>query len=232
VRERRAYATYIAEAATARAVGEERMRIAREVHDIVAHTMSVIAVKATIADHLADEHPQEMREALRVIGSTSRGALAELRVALGVLRTDVPLAPTPGMDDLAGLVEIAEAAGMTVDLDVRGDAEVPDGMAQAVFRIVQESLTNVVKHAEGATHCAVSIHVSPVEVRIEAVDDGHPVPARAVDAGTATATAGQGLIGMRERVALFGGRFAAGPRQPHGWSVSATLRCEGGAGVE
>jgi signal transduction histidine kinase len=239
VRERRAYAIRSTEQATARAVDEERLRIAREIHDIVAHSMSLIAVKATIADHVADERPQEMREALRVIASTSRDALGDLRLALGALRVEPAYAPTPGMAQLAGLADAAKSAGVAVDLRIVGDIELPDGVAQAVFRIVQEALTNVVKHA-GATHCRVEVDIGPEEVRIEAIDDGRssdgrlsetrpseagPFEAQSSESGPPEVS-GQGLIGMRERVALFGGRFAAGPRQPRGWLVSATLRYE------
>jgi signal transduction histidine kinase len=222
VQERRAYAARTAELATAMAVDEERLRIAREVHDIVAHSMSLIAVKATIADHVADERPQEMREALRVIASTSRGALGDLRLALDALRAEPSYAPTPGMADLAGLVGAAESAGVAVELRVRGDAELPDGVAQAVFRIVQEALTNVVKHA-GATRCRVDVDVGDEDVRVEAVDDGSSTEASET-LPSAAPRSGRGLIGMRERVALFGGQFAAGPAHPHGWRVSATLR--------
>jgi signal transduction histidine kinase len=285
VRERRAYAARAAQQATAMAVDGERLRIAREIHDIVSHSMSLIAVKATIADHVADDYPQEMRAALRVIASTSRAALGDLRLALGALRTEPSFAPAPGLADLAGLAQAAESAGVGVELRVRGDAELPNALAQAVFRIVQEALTNAVKHA-GPTRCRVEVDVGPDEVRIEAIDEGpdNGGPKRAPDgartagsddapddakfglegvvvcgehdcdpgdgsdrawpSGVALAKTqalgaacpdtpspgarplGQGLIGMRERVALFDGRFAAGPRQPRGWLVSATLRYE------
>jgi signal transduction histidine kinase len=146
------------------------------------------------------------------------------------------------MAELTGLAAAAESAGVAVELRVRGDAELPDAVAQAVFRIVQEALTNVVKHA-GATHCRVEVDIGPDDVRIEAVDDG---PGKVSGEGpgkvsgetwrsgiacsdtssSGTSPSGQGLIGMRERVALFGGRFTAGPRHPRGWLVSATLRYE------
>jgi signal transduction histidine kinase len=248
VRERRAYAARAAEQATAMAVDGERLRIVREIHDIVSHSMSLIAVKATIADHVADEYPQEMREALRVIASTSRAALGDLRLALGALRTEPAFAPTPGMAELTGLAEATESAGVGVELRICGDAELPDAVAQAVFRIVQEALTNVVKHA-GATHCRVEVDIGPGEVHIEAVDDGpgdgqDKAPGETLPSGATSSDpslsgpslsgpslsgpspSGQGLIGMRERVALFGGRFTAGPRHPRGWLVSATLRYE------
>jgi signal transduction histidine kinase len=237
VRERRSHTARSAEQATARAVGEERLRIAREMHDIVAHSMSLIAVKATIADHVADESPQEMRAALRVIASTSRDALGELRRTLGALRTEADFAPTPGLADLGALVEATRSAGIAVDLDLYGDAGLPDGTALAVFRIVQEALTNVVKHAH-ATSCRVAVEIGSHEVRLDVTDDGRaaagPMPLHAQAGQPAHGGVGrgvpeqavprQGLIGMRERVSLFQGDFAAGPAAGGGWTVAATLR--------
>ncbi|MET7968615.1 sensor histidine kinase [Micromonospora sp. NPDC005305] len=217
VRERRA----AARRSTERAVQEERLRIAREVHDIVAHGMGLIAVQAAVANHVAEERPQQARESLRVIESTSRGALAELRRVLGTLRPEPDLEPIPGLADLRSLVERTRAAGVPVDLRLRGAAEVPEGVGLAVFRIVQESLTNVVKHA-GRARCRVEVTLSPGEVRIEVRDDGNPPPGRRDPAG-------QGLLGMRERVALYGGEFHAGPSDGAGYVVLATLPY-GGAG--
>jgi signal transduction histidine kinase len=196
-------------------VDEERLRFAREMHDIVAHSMSLIAVKATIANHVADERPQEMRDALRVIEDTSRAALTELRRTLGALRTDTDVAPVSGMHDLPGLVHTAGSTGLRVELAVTGAAEVPDGAGLAVYRIVQEAITNVVKHA-GATSCRVVVVGEPGQVTVEVTDDGSARP----DQG---ATGGQGLIGMRERVALHGGRLEAGPSAGGGWAVRARL---------
>jgi signal transduction histidine kinase len=216
VRERRAYAAQLSRQATSRAVDEERLRIAREMHDIVAHSMSLIAVKATVANHVADERPQEVRDALRVIEATSRTALTELRRTLGALRTgpDPDLAPAPGVADLPTLVDAATAAGLEVHLDVRGVTDLPEGLGLAVFRIVQEALTNVVKHAE-ATHCRVTVAGEPGAMVIEVVDDGR--------GGTEVGGRGQGLIGMRERVALYGGEVRAGPEPGGGWAVRARL---------
>jgi signal transduction histidine kinase len=234
VRERRVHAARTAEQATALAVDEERLRIAREMHDIVAHSMSLIAVKATIADHVADEYPQEMRAALRVIASTSRDALSELRRTLGALRSEAAFGPAPTVAELAGLADVTRSAGLVVDLDIRGDVELPEGVALAVFRIVQEAMTNVVKHAN-ATSCRVEVDIRADDVHIEVTDDGRSAGATSreqdvVELGpTDGALIGhgpirQGLIGMRERVALFDGEFAAGPAQVGGWAVIATLR--------
>jgi signal transduction histidine kinase len=219
IRERRAYAARSAEQATELAVGQERLRIARELHDIVAHSMSMIAVKATIADHVADSQPQEMREALRVIATTSRDALGELRRALGVLRTEGTLVPTPGLADLAELAAAARTAGLAVDLAVRGVGTPPEGVTLAVFRLVQEALTNVVKHAQ-ATECRVDVDIGQGEIHVRVADNGSaPRPSGSVDR-----QAGQGLVGMRERVAVFGGELRAGPADEGGWVVATTLR--------
>ncbi|MCU7730036.1 sensor histidine kinase [Actinoplanes sp. KI2] len=215
VRERRAYVVRSAAQATELALGQERLRIARDLHDIVAHNMSVIAVRATVADHIADDQPREMRESLRVIAATSRDALVELRRALGTLRAEAVVAPTPGLADLGSLVESARSANLVVDLEVRGDPEVPEGVGVAVFRMVQEALTNVIKHARAAT-CRVDIDIGPGVLRLQVTDDG--------SAGPKGNGQGQGLIGMRERAALFGGDLAAGPSPTGGWAVATTLR--------
>ena len=215
IRERRAYASRSAEQATELALGEERLRIARDLHDIVTHNMSVIAVRATVADHIADDHPEEMRESLQVIATTSRETLTELRRVLGVLRAEAVVVPTPGLADIGELVGSARSAGLTVELEMRGLAAVPEGVGVAVFRVVQEALTNVLKHAR-ATTCRVDIDIGPGELRLEVADDGSGKSEGSV--------MGQGLIGMRERAALFGGDFAAGPGPSGGWVVATTLR--------
>jgi signal transduction histidine kinase len=219
IRERRAFAARSVEQATATAVDQERLRIARDLHDIVSHSMSMIAVKATVADHVADTNPQEMRAALQVISATSRDTLVELRRALGILRAETVLTPAPGLAELAGLAAATRSAGLTVDLRVSGEAVVPAAVASATFRIVQEALTNVVRHAR-APACRVEVDVEPSAVRISVSDDGAApsAPARAP-------APGQGLIGMRERAALFGGSdFTAGWAPGGGWHVATTLR--------
>jgi signal transduction histidine kinase len=218
VRTRREYAVIERENHARQAVAAERLRIAREMHDVVAHSMSLIAVKAAVGNHVALEQPEQAREALRVIEDTSRETLAELRRMLGVLRdgTGVPaLAPAPTLDDLRTLADRARQAGaLTVDLAVDGLDELPGGVGQSVYRIVQEALTNVVKHA-GATTCRIHVAGADGEVSIEVRDDGRG----------GEATPGHGLIGMRERVAVYGGEFSAAPGDD-GFRVFARLPCE------
>jgi len=219
-----------AEQATRRAVADERLRIARELHDVITHSMSLITVKASVANYLADAPPDQMRDALTVIEDTGRGALAELRRMLGVLRADgagvdgrVDWHPAPGQADLDGLdgldvlAERAAQAGVRVDLDVDGAAAIPAGLAQAVYRIVQEALTNVVKHA-APTHCRIRVGCRPQEVYIDVTDAGNPRRAR-----PPAPAGGHGLAGMRERAALFGGEFTAGPVPGGGFRVTARL---------
>ncbi|MFT7834776.1 histidine kinase [Saccharothrix sp. BKS2] len=215
-RVRRSYEARAAAERAERAVTEERMRIARELHDVVAHSLTLIAVKAGIAAHVGPDRPEETREALRVIGTASRDTLVEMRRLLGVLRAEdaaVELAPMPGLSDLPELVTRASLAGVEVDLSVSGP--VPDALGLTVYRIVQESVTNVVKHAAPAS-CAVSVEVSEGEVAISVVDDG---PGERVLGGGG----GHGLIGMRERVAVYGGTFSAGPLAGRGFAVRARV---------
>ncbi|MEU6428370.1 sensor histidine kinase [Microbispora sp. NPDC046973] len=225
VRERRAYAARRAEQAAERAVTEERLRIAREMHDVVSHTLSLIGVKAGVAAHVADRRPEEALEALRVIETTSRQALTEMRHMLGVLRTAPgaaagALAPAPGLAALPDIAERAAAAGVRVDLDVRVTDGLSPALELAVHRIVQEAVTNVVRHAAPAA-CRVLVHDEGGQVRIEVTDDG---PGRRV---LPAGPPGHGLIGMRERVTAYGGIFTAGPLPGGGFRVLARLPLEG-----
>jgi signal transduction histidine kinase len=209
------------------AVAEERLRIARELHDVVAHSMSLITVKAAVANHVVGQHPEEARDALRVIEAASRDGLAELRRMLGVLRSeDEPtgdLTPAPAVGDLAGLVERATGAGVTMSLDVRGADALPEAVGLAVYRIVQEAVTNVIRHAAPA-NCAVTVRVAGGTVRVEVMDDGTGRPSEAPP--------GHGLIGMRERVMTYAGSFNAGPRPGGGFMVTATLPFETGGELD
>ncbi|WP_218005269.1 sensor histidine kinase [Actinomadura macra] len=222
VRERRAHAGRSARQFADRAVTDERLRIARELHDIVAHSMSLIAVKAGVAVHVAEARPQEALDALRVIETTSRGTLTEMRHLLGVLRAgsvpEAALAPSPDLTALAGLAERAAMAGVRVDLDVRS-GELPGSVALSTYRIVQEAVTNVVKHAAPA-RCHVRVEASGGRMRIDVTDDG---PGVRVLPGGGTAGEGHGLVGMRERVMMYGGDFAAGPRPEGGFAVCASF---------
>lgn len=192
------------------ALSDERMRIARELHDVVAHNLSLITVQAANAAHVRS--PEHAYEALHVISETSRAALTEMRGLLGVLRSDADLAPSPGLDGLPELADRASLAGVRVALDVRGSG-VPEGVGLSAYRIVQEALTNVVKHAAPAS-CSVLVDVTPSSVRIEVTDDGPGVKELGV---------GHGLIGMRERVAVYDGTFSAGPGADGGFRVVAEL---------
>ncbi|MEU8803973.1 sensor histidine kinase [Spirillospora sp. NPDC048819] len=220
VRERRAETARGARQFADQAVSEERLRIARELHDVVAHSMSLIAVKAGVAVHVAEARPQEALDALRVIETTSRGSLAEMRHLLGVLRTggtDADLTPSPGLADLPGLAERAAMAGVHVDLEVDA-GELPEGVALSAYRIVQEAVTNVVKHAAPA-RCRVRVRADGLRLRVDVTDDGPGV--RVLPGGD-----GHGLIGMRERVMMYGGDFTAGPRPEGGFAVSAAFPYE------
>ncbi|MFF5227794.1 sensor histidine kinase [Dactylosporangium sp. NPDC000521] len=217
LRERRAHAARQSEQVTRQAVAEERLRIARELHDIVAHTMSLIVVKAAVGNHVAEASPQEARDALRVIEATGRGALLEMRRVLGMLRDDTPYAPAPGLAELPALAEQASFGDVEACLEVTGTAPqeaVPESVGLAVYRIVQESLTNTVKHAAPA-RCRVTVTIGPADVHVEVTDDGRR-PIR-------THSTGHGLIGMRERVGAHGGEFTAAPREGGGFVVAARL---------
>jgi signal transduction histidine kinase len=181
--------------------------------------MSVIAVQAGVAHHVIDSRPELARQALGTVETTTRAALVEMRRLLGVLRQDDEttgsLAPAPGLADVPRLVKQFTEAGLSVDVDTRGTAdEVPDGVDLSAFRIVQEGLTNVLRH--GGPAATVVITHEPGQVRIDIGDDG---PARPTPAGTP----GHGLIGMRERVAIFAGTLTAAPRPGGGFDLNATL---------
>jgi signal transduction histidine kinase len=206
------------------AVVEERLRLARELHDVVAHSISVIAVQSGVGAHVASTQPQEAAKALAAIEATSRAALTELRRLLGVLRQEGEpqgsLAPVPGLADLDGLLAEVAKAGVGVRLRVEGTpSPLPAGLDLSAYRIVQEALTNVVKHA-GPARAQVTIGYRDQAVTVEVTDDGRGVTA---PTGDGRARVGHGLIGMRERVAVFGGDLEAGPRPDGGFRVAARL---------
>jgi signal transduction histidine kinase len=197
----------------AEAVRDERARIARELHDVVTHHVSVIVIQAGAALGAIDRRPQDARAALTAIDGSGRLALADMRRMLGILGPRVDdgdpgdaLAPMPGLDQLGELIERVRAAGLQVELAVEGEPRPLDpGVELSAFRIVQEALTNSLKHAPGArARVDVAYEAAALEVRI--ADSGGRGASSGVPAGQ-----GHGLIGMRERVALFGGRLEAGP---------------------
>ena len=200
------------------AVVEERLRISRELHDIIGHSMSLIAVKATVANHVADARPDEVRAALTAIEHTSRATLTEIRRVLGGLRADHDDPPLTGSDGLPELAERVRSAGVDVQLVVENDQPLTGTTGAAVYRIVQEALTNVLAHT-AATRCRVAVRVRAHEVAVEVTDPGPARPGRKPDGG-------YGLIGMRERAMLSGGSFEAGPRPEGGFRVSARLPYE------
>jgi signal transduction histidine kinase len=205
-----------------RALADERAQIARDLHDIVAHAMSVIAVRSGVARMVIDSDPEQARDALAIIETTTRRSLHEMRLLVGVLRNpgDQPaeLSPVPGLADLDRLIGDTAAAGVAVGLDVDGEVRpLPQAAELSAYRIVQEALTNVVRHV-GPSRARVRISYRPDEVRIEVTDDGPAGPAPPLTG----AGSGHGLIGMRERAALFGGELEAGPCAG-GFRVRATL---------
>ncbi|MFJ5972463.1 sensor histidine kinase [Streptomyces sp. NPDC093060] len=202
--------------AAKRRADEERLRMARELHDVLAHSISVINVQAGMGLALLDSDPEQARAALTTIKAASKEALGEVRQVLDTLRAPgaAPRTPAPGLDRLPELVEQAAAAGLTVD--VRGEApHLPPGTDLAAFRIVQEALTNVVRHS-GSRHARVRFEHGGGELRLRIDDDG---PATGADAGGS----GNGLAGMRERAAGLGGTIEAGPRPDGGFRVLAVL---------
>lgn len=201
------------------AVVHERLRIAQELHDVVAHSMSVIAVQAGVGHHIAAEQPDKAAAALAAIEGASRDALQEMRRLLGVLRGPEELVPAPGLADLPALAQATARAGVEVDLRLEGAERVlPAGLELTAYRIVQEALTNVVKHA-GTNHSRVVVTYQPRHLLIEVTDDGR--------GPEAPRTAGSGLLGMRERVAAYDGRLIAEALPQRGFRVSALLPLNG-----
>jgi signal transduction histidine kinase len=262
VRQRRRYAIGLQDEAASKAVAQERLRIARELHDVVAHSMSVIAVQAGYGQYVIDTQPADARTALGAIQATSREALDEMRRMLGALRQAdesdaarrddqdnreiqdergnaaapapllaAPLLPAPGLADLDRLVARTASAGVQVDVNRRGTRrELPAGLDLSAYRIVQEALTNVVKHARTSS-CQVLIGYGHDELVLEVTDSGAGLPAMALAGDAAPDSvfrdaiggSGHGIIGMRERVSLLGGEFSAGPLPGYGFGVSAHL---------
>ncbi|GAA3214789.1 hypothetical protein GCM10010532_041420 [Dactylosporangium siamense] len=226
-RERRALAETTRAQEASQAITAERLRISRELHDMVAHSIGVIAIQAGVGARVIDTQPGEARNALRTIETTSRETLAGLRRAVGALRGretadgryPPPLEPVPGLADLDRLVAATADAGVRVDVHWRGPRrQLPPDLDLAAFRIIQEAVTNVVRHA-GTDVCQVTIGHGDDDLTVEVTDHGS---AGAVPSGEATGH-GFGLLGMRERATLLRGDFAAGPRPAGGYRVAVRL---------
>ncbi len=217
-----------------RRASEERMRIARDVHDVLAHNISVINVQASTALHLMDRQPERAREALTAIHEVSKQALTELRSVLGVLRTaddDAPRTPSPGLSQLGGLLRSVRSAGLDAQLTVTGDwRQLPAEADLGAYRIIQEALTNAARHSASPT-ATVQVCYEPGGVRIQLDDDG---PARADGRGSGASgtprAGGNGITGMSERAHALGGTVHAGPRSDGGFRVSAFLPAPDGSG--
>ena len=219
-------AEHLREEHAERRVTEERLRLARELHDVVSHSISVINVQAGVAEHLLDRQPEHARDALRSIKLTSKEALRDLRGILGVLRQFDEAegrAPTPGLDQLDVLVGTTTQAGLPVRVSVSGDRRpLPPAVDLTAYRVVQESLTNALRYAGSAT-ATVEVVYGSGALHVEVSDDGRG-PAAANGGGTLGS--GGGLRGLRERVAALGGELEAGPREPKGFRVAARLPLE------
>jgi signal transduction histidine kinase len=215
-----------------RANSEERLRVARELHDVVAHSMSVIAVQAGVANYVAGTRPEEAARALSSIEETSRGALREMRALLGMLRNEetpgagsgAGLVPAPGLADLKALADRTADAGVRVDLDIHGDRPpLPAGLDLAAYRVIQEAITNVIKHA-ATDRCRVAVGYKDQSLNLEITDNGIGAAPGTPGPGT-----GHGITGMRERVGMYGGEFSAAPRPEGGFRVSARFPLTGAA---
>jgi signal transduction histidine kinase len=203
-----------------RRTSDERLRIARELHDVVAHNISLINVQAGSALHLMDQQPERARAALSAIKDASKETLVELRSVLGVLRQvdeEAPRSPAPGLAHLDDVVARANSAGLPVQVEVEGAANgLPPGVDRAAYRIVQEALTNVTRHA-GPARAMVRISYGERDLVVQVDDDGIGAP------GNGAVSPGNGILGMRERAAALGGEVQAGPRPDGGFRVRAWL---------
>jgi signal transduction histidine kinase len=222
IRQGHAHAEALRAQAQAQAASAERLRIARELHDIVAHSIGVIAIQAGMGSRVIDTRPAEARDALNAIETSSRETLSGLRRMLGALRRaepggrpgPAPLDPAPGLADLDRLASTTTDAGIRVDVQWRGQRlPVPADIDLSAYRIVQEAVANVVRHS-GASHCRVLVDHRDEELVIEVTDDGR---------GEAVTDGGYGIAGMRERAGMLGGHFTAGPRPGGGFRVAARL---------
>lgn len=201
------------------AVQNERALIARELHDVVAHSVSVMIIQAAAARRVMDDQPDDARAALGSIETTGREALAEMRRLLGILRSDdgpAPMSPSPGLANLGQLIANATSAGVVVKLSIDGEPRpLAPGVDLAIYRIVQEAVTNTIKHA-GPTRATIRLAYEPAAVVVEVRDDG-------ARSGVAATGAGHGLLGMEERVRIYGGELNAGPAPNGGFTIHALI---------
>ncbi|WP_245608159.1 sensor histidine kinase [Streptomyces hokutonensis] len=208
-------------------VAQERARVSKEMHDILGHTLAVVVSLADGAAGLTEAKPQRGAETLRLIADSGRGALAELQRLLAVIDDDndrphgAPRAPQPGLADLDPLIERVRAAGPSITLDIDGDlTALTPGLQLAVYRIVQEALTNTLKYAAADTSSSVRVTVGPGMVHIDVEDTG---PFRTPRSRRRSTGSGRGLIAMRERAAIYQGQVTAGPNREGGWSIHVRL---------
>ncbi|MDR3107805.1 MAG: histidine kinase [Bifidobacteriaceae bacterium] len=207
------------------AVADERARIAREMHDVVAHSVAVMVTLADGAQAAIERQPERAREAMAMVAQTGRQTVADMRRLLAVLRTEPDLAPQPSVGELAPLVDSFKRLGLPVRLELTASLPEDQAFGLTVFRIVQESLTNVLRHAPGAESVLVRItQPGASEYRVEVVNG--PPAADAAGSARPWQGSGQGLIGMGQRVSVFGGSLEAGPTADGGWRVVATLNAE------
>ncbi|MFE2148769.1 sensor histidine kinase [Streptomyces lavendulae] len=225
LRQRREHRAELRESAVAEALTAERLRIARELHDMVAHSIGVIAIQAGVGSRVIETQPAEARKALDAIEATSRETLSGLRRTLVALRRaqpdegagHVPTGPAPGLADLDALAASLADSGVRVEVRTTGERrDLPPDIDLSVYRIVQEALTNVVRHAGGGVRARVRLDFSAEELHVEVLDDGRGMSGRAGKTGF-------GITGMYERVSLLHGRFSAGPRPEGGFRVAAEL---------
>jgi signal transduction histidine kinase len=220
-RQRAAALTYAREQEVLRRVSEERLRIAHDLHDVIAHSIAVINVQANTALHLMDRQPERARSALTTINEVSKQALAEVRTTLGILRQpgeDAPLAPTPTLTRLDDLIARAGEAGLRVRVHLHGEPDcLPGSVDMAAYRIVQEALTNTARHAPGAA-VTVRIDYHPDALAVRVDDDGTELTSTLVSNGL-----GVGIVGMTERAHALGGTLEAGPRPGGGFEVHAVF---------
>lgn len=225
IRERAERAERTREEEARRRVAEERLRIARDLHDVVAHHIALVNVQAGVAAHVMDKRPDQAKEALAHVREASRSALGELRATVGLLRQsgdpEAPTEPAPGLAVLGELVDKVRRAGLPVEVACADRlTPLPAAVDLAAYRVIQEALTNVQKHAGPGAKAEVSVIRVGETAEVTVLDNG---TGRSEGAGTAADGGGHGLLGMRERVTALGGTLTAGPRYGGGFRVHAIL---------